>query len=57
MDSQTARDAFEEYLASKGLKVAELNAPQGIETMIAFYLEERPAGEDEDDLLFQWGGL
>jgi hypothetical protein len=55
MESQKAREVFEEYLDSKGLNLAELKAPQGIETMIAFYLEERPPESDVDDLLFQWG--
>lgn len=55
MDITNAREAFEEYLASQELQLAELDAANGIDVMLAFYLEQRPSKPDEDDLLFQWG--
>ena len=55
MNIQNSREEFEQFLASRDLKLAELDAAQGIEAMISFYLEQRPPESDEDDLLFQWG--
>jgi hypothetical protein len=55
-----SRQAFEKFLAARGLRVPGLSVPDGIDAMFAFYRGVRAdgcdlAGDGGDMLLYQWG--
>ena len=55
MDTREAQHAFEEHLAAHGATVSGLVPSQGLVLMISFFRDQRPHGDVEDDLLYQWG--
>jgi hypothetical protein len=59
MEPKDAINAFRNYLSDAKLELEKMTPAQGIDSMIAFYREERVEGcsieEDDDMLLFQWG--
>lgn len=59
MKSRQAKTQYLKRLEEAGLSLDELTAAVGIESMLAFYAEERADDcdleEDGDMLLFQWG--
>lgn len=59
MKPRAAKTRFLKWLEAAGLSLGALTPAAGVESMLAYYAEERadgcPLDEDGDMLLFQWG--
>lgn len=59
MKPQNAEREFRAFLLRRGTSLERLDAPVGLNAMVAFYREVRGQGlrfeHDQDMLLFQWG--